>query len=291
MITLYHTPSKYLNLAFFFRIQVYGVTKNRHNSSCATVSLAELASANIVGYNNVTLKKGYNMMAVNFGNVSSGAGIALQDLIPGTGEGLTGAQSMVTADQIQVWDSTDGVYTYYYLYKTSLTIPALAAKNGKWVTQAGVVTDVTFKNGDVFWFKKQGEGDIDVTVSGAVSVLDKEAIEIKAGYNMIANPFPTAFNPNSLGTDFWSTSGAVGAQAMTTADQLQVYDSSAEAYNYYYLYYTSLSVPALKAKNWKWVTQAGAVVEDTAVVIPVGKGAWYKHQGEGFTFNISNPTK
>ena len=257
---------------------------------CATVGFS-LESANVVGYNTVTLKKGYNMMAVNFENVASDAGIALQDLIPGTGEGLTGAQGMAAADQIQVWDSSEGVYSYYYLYKTTLTIPALVAKNGKWVTQAGVVTDVKFKNGDVFWFKKQGEGDVNVTVAGSVSLLDEKAIEIKSGYNMIANPVPVAFNPNTLGTDFWATSGAVGAQGMATADQIQVYDSSTEAYSYYYLYYTTLTVPALKAKNWKWVTQAGAVVEDSTAVIPVGKGAWYKHQGVGFTFNISNPTK
>ena len=38
----------------------------------ATVGLAELASANIVGYNTVTLKKGYNMIAVNFEDVVIG---------------------------------------------------------------------------------------------------------------------------------------------------------------------------------------------------------------------------
>ena len=49
---------------------------------CAAVALADVSSANIVGYNTVTLKPGWNMLAVNFKNVGNDDGISIQELLP-----------------------------------------------------------------------------------------------------------------------------------------------------------------------------------------------------------------
>ena len=65
----------------------------------------------------MTLKKGYNMLAVNFQNVADAAtGISIQDLIPGTTEGLAGFTGGAKADQIMYWDSSVGEYETYFLY-------------------------------------------------------------------------------------------------------------------------------------------------------------------------------
>lgn len=98
----------------------------------ATVGLAELASANIVGYNTVTLKKGYNMIAVNFEDVASTAGISIQDLGLTIASGMTGGAGSATADMIQVYDAVNGTYTDYFLYNNPRQ--ATNPKNGKWVT-------------------------------------------------------------------------------------------------------------------------------------------------------------
>jgi hypothetical protein len=83
-----------------------------------------LASANIVGYNTVTLKKGWNMLCVNFQGIAD-EGLDIQTLFLGTTEGFT-AGGISAADQIQIYNQATADYTIYYLFDTPLTIPALA---------------------------------------------------------------------------------------------------------------------------------------------------------------------
>ena len=256
---------------------------------CATVSFAELASANIVGYNTVTLKKGWNMLAVNFENCSSVDGIDIQDLIPGKTEGLTGNQASANADQIQIYNSATGGYTLYSLFYTTIPNPGLQAKNYKWVDNSGAVSSYKFKPGDSFWFKKQGEQTINVSLSGQVSNATVQDVEIVNGWNMIGSAFPANFNPNSLGVEYWKNSGAVGNQASANADQIQVYDTEKEGYVLYSLFYTTIPNPGLQAKNYKWVDNAGNVIADSVEVVKPGNGVWYKHQGTGFTLKIASP--
>ena len=244
-----------------------------------------LVSSDIVGYNTVTLKKGWNMLAVNFQQLGETSSISVQELFPGTTEGLTGGAA-TTADQIQIYDATTGGYTTYFLFQSPL--PIFAAKNGKWVDVGANVTDLSFSNGDVFWYLKRGESDVAINVSGQVSLQNNQEISIVNGWNMIGNAFPANFNPNALGTTYWQNSGAV-AGAATTADQIQIYDNTVGGYTTYFLF--SSPLPIFASKNWQWVDVGANVVAPTAEVMPVGKGAWYLHRGSGFTLTIPNPTK
>ena len=122
---------------------------------CAAVALADVTSANIVGYNTVTLKPGWNMIGSFFP-----AGWKLNDeyytpsywqnsgAIPGSGS--------ANADYIQVWDATTEKYTTYLLYK-----PAKGASTATYTW-----TDLTFKTvttdvlsaGKGAWYYHRGEG-------------------------------------------------------------------------------------------------------------------------------------
>ena len=258
---------------------------------CATVCLAELASANIVGYNTVTLKKGYNMLAVNFEDVTSTDGISIQKLGFTLEAGLTGGANAVAGDQIQVYSAESGEYTTYFLYNNARQ--PQNAKNGKWCTSTGAeANDVTFKNGDSFWYLKRGEGDAIVAISGAVSMNANQEITIVKGYNMIGSAFPANFNPNDFGQDYWKSAiaaGAVGGANAVAGDQLQVYDAAKGEYTTYFLYNNARQ--ATNAKNGKWCTSTGTEIAVGTEVLPVGKGAWYLHRGNGFTLTAPSPVK
>ena len=231
------------------------------------------------------------MLAVNFENVASSDGISIQNLGFTLEAGLTGGANGAAGDQIQVYDATKGEYTTYFLYNNARR--PTDAKNGKWCTTSGAeANDVTFKNGDSFWFLKRGEGDASVAISGAVSMNANQSIDIVKGYTMIGSAFPANFNPNDFGADFWKAAieaGAVGGANGAAGDQIQVYDAAKGEYSTYFLYNNARR--PTDAKNGKWCTSTGTEVSAGVELLPVGKGAWYLHRGNGFTLTAPSPIK
>ena len=225
------------------------------------------------------------MFAVNFQQIGESTSISVQELFPGTTEGLTGG-TIGTGDQIQIYDSSVGGYTTYFLFSSPL--PVFASKNGKWVDVGANVTTLSFSNGDVFWYRKRGNSDVTINVSGQVSLQNAQEISIVNGWNMIGNAFPANFNPNSLGVSYWQNSGA-SAGTIGTGDQIQIFDTTSGGYTTYFLFNSPL--PVFASKNWQWVDVGANVINPSAEIMPVGKGAWYRHRGAGFTLTIPNPTK
>jgi len=223
------------------------------------------------------------MFSVNFENLADTEGISIQDLIPGTTAGLKGG-SISTGDEIQVYDPSTGGYTKYFLQYVTFP-PAAMANNYKWMSGGNVATN-KFKNGDAFWYNSKGDTDVTVTLSGGVSLAPSQTINIVNGYNMIGCAFPANFNPNSLGTDYWQASGATGG-SISTGDEIQIYDPVGGGYTKYFLQYVTFP-PAAMANNWKWMAGGTPLAAD-AEGVPVGKGAWYKHNGTGFTLTIPSP--
>ena len=223
------------------------------------------------------------MLAVNFKQFGETSSISIQDLFPGETTGLTGGTG-ATGDNIQIYNPSTGSYTTYYLFYSPL--PLFASKNYKWVDASANIATETFTNGSVFWYRKRGEGAVTVSVSGLVSLEAKQDITIVPGWNMIASAFPANWNPNSLGAEYWQNSGATGGTG-ATGDNLQIYNPSTGGYTTYYLFYSPL--PLFASKNWQWVDASANVVSSTTEVMSVGKGAWYRHRGEGFTLTIPTP--
>ena len=263
---------------------------------CAAVGFADgigggIQSQNIVGYNTVTLKPGYNMLALNFQSVSNATkGISIQDMIPGKTEGLKFGPNAVSADTIMVYNPENAGYTSYFLYKNARKEDA---KDYNWCSlDSGYpIADKIFKNGDAFWYLSQGEKDISVAISGAVAIDASATVEIAEGYNMIANAFPVNFNPNALGVDYWKSAIAAGASAgpnAVSADTIMVYDPETTGYTSYFLYKNARKEDA---KDYKWCSMDSGypAIDPTAECISVGKGVWYLHQGET-TFKLTIPS-
>ena len=265
-------------------------------AACAAsmVAVADVTSANIVGYNTVTIHPGYNMLSVNFKDVNNTEGIGIQELFLGGGNAacpFTGNTASTLADQIQVFvnDGVNADYVSYYLYKNSKT--STDPKNNYWCNSSNAIEqDKKFNNGDTLWFRSQAKGPVTFSISGEVELSNVRTVTINKGYNMIGNFFPAgwAVNDEPYTTDYWKNAGATGNTASTMADQIQVYVNNGvdtPDYTTYYLYNNSKSTT--DPKNWKWCNSANAAVEGN--ILPVGQGAWYLNRGtkaSSFTLDI-----
>ena len=250
---------------------------------CAAVALADVESANIVGYNTVTLKPGWNMLAVNFKNVANDNGININDLFPGGGKTdtvFTPGSGSDSADYVQVWDATEGKYTTYLLYKKA---KGTSDANYWWTDSSGVVSDKAFKNGDAFWFYKRGEKDVTANISGEVFLDAVKDIAIKPGWNMIGSFFPAGWKLNDeyYTPTYWQSSGAVPGSGSDSADYIQVWDAAGEKYTTYLLY---KKAKGTSEANYTWTDANGATF--TGDILSAGKGAWYYHRGSGFNLEI-----
>ena len=244
--------------------------------------------SDIVGYTTVTIKPGYNMVAVNFDNLGEDASISIQDLFPGSEGGVyTAGSGAAKADKIMVWNTTVGEYTTYFLYKASR---GTSDRDYKWVDAANlsVISNKTFSSGDSFWYYSRATEDFDVTIKGLVATEDKQEVDIVPGYNMIGSCFPANFNPNTFDVATWQTSGAIAGSGAAKADKIMVWDAAKGEYTTYFLYKASRGT---SDRDYQWVDAAsiGEAVNATTEVMPAAKGAWYFHRGNGFTMTIDSP--
>ena len=116
--------------------------------------LIAVESANIVGYNTVTIDKQYQLIAVNFQG-TTGSAMDIQTAFP-VSAGMTSGNSLGNADQIQIMNA-DGDYDQYYLsngYNGKAATPATANKWVKNTAKTAPTTD-TFPVGKGAWFVRK----------------------------------------------------------------------------------------------------------------------------------------
>ena len=221
------------------------------------------------------------MLAVNFKDVNNTDGILLNDLFLGTGDEATcpfhADTTLNTADNIQIFNADSQVYTTYYLFYTTKTTSAMLARKYRWNEGSGVTTRRIHN----------GEGDVQMNVSGEVELAAVSNITIKTGWNMIGSFFPDGWKVNDDATgytpEFWENSGAHADTTLNTADNIQVFDAATQVYTTYYLFYTTKTTSAMLARKYRW--NVGSAAAEGSIMAP-GQGAWYLHRGSGFTLPI-----
>jgi len=254
---------------------------------CAVAGFAlaqSVTSANVVGYNNVTLNPGFNMLAVNLDNVSApAAGLTLNTLIPGTTAGLTKGTLPASADTVMVYNPNTTGYNTYYLYYT--TKGTSTTNNNLWVIDATHPATNTFKSGSAFWYNKFSTPAVTIPFAGQVPQDASKTHTIVHGFNMIGSGYAAGWDPNGLGTAYWHTNGAFSATLPATADNIMVYNSISSNYTTYYLYYTTKGTST--TNNYLWVTDATHKAPTN--FISLGTAVWYNHMGTGFVLPQTAP--
>ena len=121
--------------------------------------------SDVVGYQNIDIKPGFNMIAFNFQPLE-GEGISIQDFIANK-EDLVAGNSPNLADQIQVWNGTEFAIYFYRAYNEK------RFPNGPaWVknTAATTPTTDTIPAGKGFWFARPA-GKAEGTVTEASPIV------------------------------------------------------------------------------------------------------------------------
>ena len=143
-----------------------------------------LESANVVGYQEITLKPGYNIFAPTFDGVS--ATLDIQDIklqgVPGDG-----------SDVIWVLDS-DGIVTgdTYYWFSKEIT----GAATDFWSADGETPLKRTIVSGEGFYVYTESE-EASVMVSGSVKI-GNYSKNLIPGYNLTGNFSPIAQNIQNL---------------------------------------------------------------------------------------------
>ena len=256
----------------------------------AGLAMAQVESANVVGYETITLKPGWNMFSINFAKVGDNTGMLLDEIFPGKTngvprEGFTFAATQAGADYVKVWDAESQGYTEnYYLY-----VRGSNANNYKWMAGASTVASKKIKSGSGFWFFLRGQKEVVIQVAGEVEYgAVGPSIEIKPGWNMIGAPYAGALDFNRLGTAYWKSlvdqGLAVAAATQAGADYIKLWNAATQGYDInYYLY-----VRGSNANNYKWMAGASTVAPDN--MVDMGKGVWYYHRGDkSFTLQFAYP--
>ena len=262
------------------------------------------------------------MIGIPFQSVG-GESISVQDLIPDPlGQGLSGAMMAalsVNADQIGYWDDTiQGNYVYLYLCNMA------GAKRNKWCVMTGdafltpeakakwgtydTASPAKLDPGMGLWFKRRNyAAPKTITMSGQVIVAQTGVtVTLKPGFNMFSGGYTTPFAPNIVAsgtgdTDFdWlgnGVNGAMMAALAVNADQIGYWDPTVQG-NYIYLYLCNMA----GAKRNKWCVMTGDAfltpeakakwgAYDTVspVVIPAGRGVWFKRKAGSPTLTLTLP--
>jgi hypothetical protein len=136
---------------------------------------------------------------------------------------LIGNNSAAAADQIQLYDSTAGAYVGYFLRGDGVT----------W-RKVGTVTTANktpIPPGTGVFISKQGSA-VELTSTGTVRQNDF-AQPYVAGLQLKAPAFPIDISPSGIGAT--AANGWTGNNSATAADQIQIYNPSAGAYEGYFL--------------------------------------------------------
>ena len=158
----------------------------------AGICLADVTSANIVGYQTFTVAKNkYYALAVQFKDVkSSTTTMPIQNLITSSNpKGYTKLHSR--ADQIHVW--TGMAWAKYYLNSNLNKF----VKDGE-----SVATEDTVKNGDTVFFLRSAQGGTadSITLPGEVNVVQSSVtVEVtKNKFHFISCPWPVDISVNDF---------------------------------------------------------------------------------------------
>ena len=262
--------------------------------ACAAAfgAIADIESANVVGYNQTGLVQNKNViLAAQFEGTDGST--TLSKLLDGTKViGSDYDEEFVwqtTAPMISVLNAS-GVYDSYFYLNDGWYDNGTADGDYKagWCDVFGSIVDPDLVPGDSMWVKdRTGNGTF--VVAGQVIADSEMPVEIVAEKNTLkANPYPKAFSPNNE-ADVTFT-GLVGADYdeefvwQTTAPMMSVLNESGVYDSYFYLndgwYDNGTADGDYKAG---WCDVFGSIADFT---IPAGTGYWMNSRTGAFTMTF-----
>ena len=243
----------------------------------AGFAVADVTSANVVGYYNVDVKAGkFSMIALNIDPMNEKNEFTLDELFP-YNDKMSASTASGSADRIQTWDYEKQTYRFFFMWK-KLVKGKPDEKTYHWVedVDGNPLAIIPIKTGNaVFYYALANDNTF--SVPGQVPA---EAVGIlKQGFNMIGAGFPTQWNPNDAGTEFWSKSDFASSSSEGSADRIQYWDAEKQSYRFFFLW-KKLVKGKPDEKTYKWVenTDGNPVLETP---LTTGEGFFYYRLNAG----------
>ncbi|MBR3688691.1 MAG: hypothetical protein IKL85_06420, partial [Lentisphaeria bacterium] len=193
---------------------------------------AEVVSSNIVGYEKVNIKNGFNAVGVQFFKVG-GTAIDLQS-VGVMDDNFTGPDldTGLFTTELMVWDPATSGYAYYGWSGTLGTdVLDNSDLDNVWLDENLELPEgETTPAGAGFWINTSSSGNM--TISGEVPADSTKEISLSTGFNMVANPYPVATPISGFGKlDSSYTGPDLDTGLFTT--ELMVWDPATSGYTYY----------------------------------------------------------
>ena len=227
---------------------------------------AEVVSSNIVGYNKLTLSNQYNLLGSQFVNV----GKDIKDINElfdknNTLPGLDDEGEFQTT--LRIWDGS--AYAYYgWLDADDGTNNEVPEWNSSWILN-DMTDQASFDvpDGEGFWVIIPKQSSASVTMSGEVIEGDSVTKPVKAGFNLMSNPFPAELDIQKIqSTDLLGLDDE--GEFQTT---LRIWDGS--AYEYYgWLDADDGTNNEVPEWNSHWILYD--MTDVASAKIGIGKGFW-----------------
>ena len=232
--------------------------------------LADVQSANVVGYNTTTLlPNDYTMFGVQFEGIGGG-GVKFGDLKGN----FFGGPSDGEADNILVWK--DG--TYYYYYYGVWNDPDNPDWDNLWYDGENDASDVTIDPGTACWYLRRDSASSSLTISGAVKMTPMAITILANDYTMFTCPYPTAVTFGSL-----NVADPFGGPSDGEADNILVWKDG----TYYYYYYGVWNDP--DNPDWDNLWYDGEN-DASDVEIEPGIACWYlRRTNSATTMSFTSP--
>jgi hypothetical protein len=229
-------------------------------------------SANIVGYQTITLQSENTLIAVNFDKVGGGD-MTINQAFPYQAGMHPGG--LADADQIQIRNPTTGSYTTYRL-RSGSTPP------NSWCLTGIIPSTDPVPAGTAAWYLSKlvpsTAPSASFQVAGEVADAPTRSLTIKSGINLFANPYP--YDAALNGDIGYHTGMQPGG--LSGSDQIQIRNPATGAYTTYRL--RSGSNPANS-----WCVNG---TTPTADKLPAGASAWYIASGANdFQLVIRSPVQ
>ena len=256
----------------------------------AGVAMADVTSANIVGYaNKATEKVGKSLVSGSFATISSATGsFKLSDLsVTGYDEGeaygefgvvvldnygATAKDPVTKANKAYYWCDNEDVWEEdgigWYDFSGSV----------KWDAE-----NIEFSAGQAFWIQGAAQN---LVSSGSVWMKDVAVATERVGKTAIANPFPSAITLKDMAVSGYDEGEAYGEFGVIILDN---YGATAKdpVTKANMAYYWCDNEDVWEEDGIGWYDFSGSTKWDDATSFPMGQGFWV--QGAGQTLEFTNP--
>ena len=236
--------------------------------------MAQVESANVVGYQDIVVTPGFNCISLNFDAVGGG-GIDIQNLI--ATNNLIAGNSATVSDRIQIWDGTRFTEYFYRAYKANnpgrFLLGPCWVKNQSGYTGEKAAYSIT--NAVGVWFARPDTAPATATIKMMGEVGDTaKNLQINPGFNMIGLAFPVDIEVNSESCPIDWTTCAIAGNSATASDRIQVWDGTRFTEYFYRAYKANNPGRFLLGPCWV-KNQSGYTGEKADLTIHAGEGFWY----------------